>query len=193
MPLVPVFCQKSAAVRWSDDPGARGGERHLARVLLHVVDELGHGVGGEVGARHERVGRAHRHRQKVVVLERVVSQVLVEHRVDREDPDGAHEERVAVGLRRGHELAAEAAVRARLVIDHEALAERLLQLGRDGARGDVRGAAGRERDHDGDRPGGVLLGGGGLGEDDRADDGEREVLGDLHGFSSLGGTGRAPA
>jgi hypothetical protein len=54
------------------------------------------------------------------------------------------EDRVAVGRRLRRHLHADEAARSALVLDHERLAEVLLQLGRDRARDDVAAAAGRE-------------------------------------------------
>ena len=49
---------------------------------------------------------------------------------------------------------------ARLVLDHERLAEPLLEPLPEHAGEDVGAAAGRERNHDGDRPRRIILGGG---------------------------------
>jgi hypothetical protein len=53
--------------------------------------------------------------------------------------------------------ASERAARAGAVLDHHRLAEALLQLGRHGARDHVEAAARWERDHEGDRPGWIVV------------------------------------
>jgi hypothetical protein len=67
--------------------------------------------------------------------------------------DGAHEQRVAVARRLRGQRCADVAARARTVVDHDGLAERLAQLQADDAGQDVGGATGRERHDHGDRLG----------------------------------------
>ena len=54
-----------------------------------------------------------------------VAEILVEHRVDREDADGPDEQRVAVGGRFRCERGADGAVRPWAIVDDDGLAELL--------------------------------------------------------------------
>jgi hypothetical protein len=114
--------------------------------------ELAHVARGKVAAhdqQHRHVGdHAHRGERGC----RIERHLRVQELVDREDPRGAHEERVAVGLRARHEVGAYVSARAGPVLDHDRLAELLLQPLAHRPRKDVGEAAGRERRDDLHRP-----------------------------------------
>ena len=107
---------------------------------------------------HER--RLHHQRQRDQVGHRVVGKILVERDVDRHGRARRHHQRVAVRRRLGDRARRDDAAGARPVLDHEGLAEPLLELLPEHAGEDVGAAAGRERNHDGDRPRRIILGGG---------------------------------
>ncbi|MNL32249.1 hypothetical protein D3C87_1540880 [compost metagenome] len=65
---------------------------------------------------------------------------------------------VAIGRGARHIFRTDVAARARLVLDDDRLAPFLGQTFRHQARGDVGGAAGRERHHDGDGASGKVVG-----------------------------------
>ena len=100
----------------------------------------------------------------------------VDVRVDRHHAARTHQQRVAVGRRLGHHVAAQVAARAALVLDHHGLAERFLQRRADGARDLVGRAAGREVDDDLDRLARPVLG---LAEAARAETPEQRQRRDL--------------
>ena len=84
-------------------------------------------------------------------LVRVERHLGVEELVDRQDAGRGQQQRVAVGLGLGHDLRADIAAGARLVVDDDLLAQRLLQAGLDRPRQHVGDAARRERRHDAHR------------------------------------------
>ena len=122
----------------------------LARLLARGLQEI-----GERGVFRLRVGdddeieQAQR-RDRREFLERIERQALEQRHAHRRAV-GQHRERMAVGGRSEHGARGGDAARARLVLDHEALAEFLAELVGDDARGDVGDAAGGERQHDTDR------------------------------------------
>jgi hypothetical protein len=76
------------------------------------------------------------------VLHRIVGQLGVDGGIDGHRPARRDQQRVAVGRRLGDDLGGDDRLRARLVVDHDRLAELVLQLGRDDARDQVVAAAG---------------------------------------------------
>ena len=100
----------------------------------------------QVGLGDEDVGRRDGERDGREVAHRLVAQVLEERCIDGKHADRADQQRVAVGLGLGDELARDRAIRTGLVLDDRRLAEKLLELGADGAPDDVRRAAGNEGD-----------------------------------------------
>ena len=121
------------------------------RVGFHVRQQLGQRAHGKIGMDQQQVGDLHGERDRLEVLQRVVSDRAEEMRIDRERPGIAHQQRVAIGRRLGHEGRADTAAGAGLVLDDEGLPERGAQPLGDRARIEVGAAAGRERHHDGDR------------------------------------------
>ncbi len=129
------------------DRGAVAARRHveLARVGARVGDQRAH-VGDAVGGRLRRVHdedvrHAGDERDRREVLDRVVGHLRIQRRIDRLRADRSHQQRVAVGRRLGDEIGAQVAAGAGLVLDDEALAEGLGELGRERAGEDVGRAA----------------------------------------------------
>ena len=85
-----------------------------------------------------------RERDRRKILDRVVFQVGVDERIDRERAIGSDQQSVAVGGRLGHELGADAAPRAAAIFDDHGLPQRLADLLADQPSDDVRIAAGGE-------------------------------------------------
>jgi hypothetical protein len=136
---------------------AAGGVRERRVRLLRVIDELREGAHRQrrVDGQHELVGRHRHHRREIAQR---VDRHLVEVRIDGDLAVGEQAERVAIGLRARDELVGNVAVGTRLVLHHHRMADVLRQLVRDHARRDVRRAARRDRNDDGDRPGARKLG-----------------------------------
>ncbi len=86
-------------------------------------------------------------RDRREVLDRIVGHALVE-RDRRMRRVGGEQQRVAVGMRVRDRVCCDHPVGTRLVLDHEGMPERLLQILRDQARRRVGLAARRERRHD---------------------------------------------
>ena len=97
------------------------------------------------------------HDDRIEALHRIVGQRLEQAGVVRERARG-HQKRVAVGRRARGELRADIAARARLVVDHHRLAPARLNFLADQPRQDVRTAARRERNDDGDGAARLLRG-----------------------------------
>ena len=108
-------------------------------------DEFLDRLGRQIRIDRERVRARCEQRDRRKRLQRVVGQ-LVERRIDRMR-DGDDQQRVAVGRRLRHQLGADDAAGAGLVLDDELLAEPLAELRADDARQDVVEPARRER-HD---------------------------------------------
>src|SRR5207245_1318641 len=124
--------------------GRAGGE--LRAGLLRIDEELLPRLRWQrVGYGEEEPAVTYEIRHRDEVLLRVVRQALVHRRVD-DEARGIDEQRVAVGRRLRHDLRADDAVRAGLVLDDEGLAELLLELRADHARYGVR-TTGRRGDH----------------------------------------------
>jgi hypothetical protein len=115
--------------------------------------------------RFRRNGRVHQHDQRArgdqpdrrEIPSRVVADILIERRIDRERAGAAETERIAVG-RGFRDLARrDRAAGAALVLDHDLLAERAAHLLGDDARHQVIAAAGRVGNHQRDRPRRIVL------------------------------------
>ena len=102
----------------------------------------------------QRRGCDHRDRHEVLVG---IERHLRHQRGRRDEIAGGDQDRVAVGRRLGDGIGAERAARARAVLDHHRLAERLAELLPDQAGGHIGDAAGRERHDDADRAPGICL------------------------------------
>ena len=110
-------------------PGVADARRAVGELrarLFRVLEEFLHVLRGDrVRHREEQAAVAHEVGDRREVLLRVVRQALVDERIDHE-ARGIDEQRVTVGRRLRDDLRADDAVRARLVLDHEGLAELLL-------------------------------------------------------------------
>jgi hypothetical protein len=89
----------------------------------------------------------------MVISARIVRHAGEQQRIDRQRPADRQAERVAVGRGLGDRVGAEIAARARLVLDHEVLAELVLEVIGDQPHHQVGGRAGAERHDQLDRPG----------------------------------------
>ncbi len=94
---------------------------------------------------HERRGSDHRDRREVTI------EIVADFAEDRlADGDGSRPAQQSVPIRRSvrGEFDADVACCARAIVDHELLAERLAELGRDDARRDIDSGPGRKiHDH----------------------------------------------
>jgi hypothetical protein len=133
-----------------------GGIGDGAGVRLRHRDHVRDGVCGECGidAEHEVLQSDEGDRREVA--QRIVANLLQAH-VGRESRDGANQERIAVRLGPGHGLGADDAAGTTSIVDHDRLAETLLQLAPNLARQLVDAAAGRGGDHQRNRSIGVRL------------------------------------
>ena len=127
----------------------------LARIGLHIADEL-----GECLRRHRRM---HRQRERgnrdvgnrLQVLERIVERPALEDRLGDVGRRAAEQDGVAVRPRARDGGGTERAAAAALVLDHDGAEQRLDFLGPRPADGIIT-AAGRERDHQPDRTIGIF-------------------------------------
>ncbi len=138
--------------------GAPGrAEVQLPRPCFHVGDQLGDRAHRQILVDHHHIGELRRHRDLDDVAPHVERKVVLHQRRNDLAAKAANQERVAI-RRRAHDLAhADEAIAARLVLDDDGGAEPVLQKLRDQAAHDVGDAAGRERDHELDRPAGIAL------------------------------------
>ena len=137
------------------DPGRRVVQ--LAGLALRERDQFGDRfrLDVRIDQHDQRAGGDQADRREI--LARVVADIGVERRIDRERAGAAEAERVAVG-RGFRDLARrDRAARPALVLDHDLLAERLAHLLGDDARHHVVAAAGRIRHHQRDRARGIVL------------------------------------
>ena len=144
---------------------AHAGRGKLERLLgcAHVGDQIADVAIGHAGMHQQQRRRRADQPDRREVLAHVVADVGEHVRAGRQRRGVAEQQRVAVGRALGDGAGGDrAAAAAGAVLHHHLLAERGAELVGDGARHDVDGAAGRQRDHQRDRPVGVvLLGGGG--------------------------------
>ena len=138
---------KKFAAEMGDGPVAGRREGDVLRLALGGVDHVAERLEGRVGGNHQDQRGVGHEADRGEVLLRIVRQVGIEGRVDREVARLADDHVVAVGGRLGDEVDADVAAGARLVLDHDRLAECLGELGADHAGQDVGSAPGGER-HD---------------------------------------------
>ena len=124
---------------------------------LRQGGELARGIDLHRGVHHQHGRVEHRHADRREILDRVVGQVAAQGRVDRDRAHRGEEQGVAVGVGLGHVLGRDRAVRARPVLDDDGLSEQRSQPLGEQARDEIGGAAGGERDHELDRPVGIVL------------------------------------
>jgi len=111
-------------------------------LALGLLDQLGHGVRFElcrIGDQHGQEAGGERHRRKI--LGRVERKLLVEAGIGRIRRDIAEQHGIAVGRRLGDEIGAEIGRRARLVLDHDRLADEFGHLLSDEPREEISPAA----------------------------------------------------
>ncbi len=106
---------------------------------------------------HQHDRRARKQRDRSEILGRIERQLAVERLVDGERSGRGEQQRVAVGIRLGHRLAAGVAAAAGSILDDELLAEIVGELLRQDARHHVDRAAGRVRIDDADDALGIIL------------------------------------
>jgi hypothetical protein len=129
-------------------PAACSNSTDCHRRFARGIDELGDGVDLElVGIDHENGQESRRQRDRRKILLRIVGELLVKRRIGRKGRDVAQQDGVAVGRRLGDELGADICRRARLVLDHDRLADDVRHFGADQACEEVGSSAGRVRDH----------------------------------------------
>ena len=129
-----------------------GAVAQRAGLGLGERDELGNGFDAERRIDHQRVGVDEQVDDRLEILLRIERQALegelvVDHRLARQ-----HAERIAVGRGLGAGARADVEPAAGPVLDHEGLAETLLQFLGHQPREHVAAAAGTERDDDLHRP-----------------------------------------
>ena len=129
---------------------------------------------------HMRPRRQQRDRRKI--LDRVVGDLAVEHRV-RGEGAGDEQQRIAVGLGARRGAHADVLAAARHVLDQDVVAPCLGELLRDHARADVIRPAGRDRHDDAHRTRRIGL-------RERGGDGERDArTGEMKKVSARAGHG----
>ena len=107
---------------------------------------------------HDQHGRVeHRHADRREILDRVVREIAVQRRIDRDGAHGGEEQGIAVGLRLRHVLGRDRAAGAWPVVDDDGLSDQAAQPFGQEPRDEIGGAAGGESDHQPDRPVGVIL------------------------------------
>ncbi len=114
-------------------------------------------LAGDVGIDHDDQLAGADQPDRREILARVVADVAVERRIDRERAGAAEHQRVAVGRGLRHRARGDRAAGAGAVLDDDVLAERLAHLLGDDARHHVVAAAGGVRHHQRDRPGRIIL------------------------------------
>ena len=151
---------RSSPARWGDVPFPGDAKAMVPgfafAAAMHLLQRLVRRVCR--GTQHERAAADQDHRLER--FHRVVRHARIDARVDRVRADRAAEDRVAVRLRLCHEIGADVAARAGLVLDDDGLAQSRGELLADEAREGVRVAADGERNDVRDRLGRPLLGDG---------------------------------
>ena len=120
----------------------------LARIGFGIGDQLLHAIDRQ-GRRHHQHHRSARHgRDRGEILVRVIIEMLVQRRRDRERARGGEQERVAVGLRRRRSTHSDRAAAAGTVLDVDVLREARGHVLSDQPAHGVDRSAGREgQDH----------------------------------------------
>ncbi len=138
-------------MRRAADAGRRIAE--LAGPFLDVFDQLRDRVDRQRRIDHQDERRLHIERDRHEILQRIVRHGLEQCRADRHHRAGRNDHGVAVGGRGLQRRDTGEAGAARLVLDHDRLAERLRELLGIKPHGDIEAGAGREQRHDIDRSG----------------------------------------
>ncbi|MCY1300205.1 hypothetical protein D9M70_497640 [compost metagenome] len=171
--------------------GAGGAIVEAALRGLRLRDEFPGAFHRAVRADHQDHREAAQQRDRGEVLARMVGKCLVQDRVEHQRAVVGGQHRIAVGGRARRLGRADRRVAAGLVVHHDRLADLGRQPLADGAREEVRAAAGGVRHDPADRLGGVGVGGvrrqgGQQGQDERADgaNGQARQQGAGHGVVS---------
>ena len=136
--------------------GSGGREGELAGAFLGEPDEVGDRSHRQRRIDHQDVGTEDDERERYEIGGRVVGQLLVQRDVDRHHRARSHQQRVTIRRRARNGERAGHAARARPILDHERLAEPLLQPLCEHACQEFGAAAGCERHHQRDRPGRII-------------------------------------
>ena len=131
-------------------PVAAMGVVELSGLGFRHRDQVLHRLHAERRRDDEHAGLAGERRYAAEILQRVVRQARVEHRID-DMPGGYDGQRVAVGWRLCEHAGADRAAGSRPVFDQHLLAQRRRKLLGDRTRQSVGGRPGRERNDDADR------------------------------------------
>ena len=137
-------------VEMVDRAGTDRGEGQLSRLVARELDEIVHRFHRQLGIDHQHIGHAGDQRDGRDVLARIVRQVLPHIDIDRKRGARRHHDGVAVRCAMRDRVHRRHAAAARAMIDHERLAEPLLELLADDARDQSGRAARRERHDEGD-------------------------------------------
>ena len=142
----PEDALERLGVEMMEGAGPRRSVGELARLLLGELDQVRYRLNrqGWIDHQHERHAREQRDRGQLLAW--VVGQVLAHGDVDREHRARRHHDGVAVGRRARDRGRRRRAAAARTVLDHEWLAQALLELRSEGAGERLVDAARRERD-----------------------------------------------
>ena len=124
----------------------------LPGAALSSAISSGKRLGRHVGMHHHDLMASRHERDRRKILDRIVAQILHHVGIGDERGRGREEEGVAVGRRTRRRLRADHIAGARLVLDHEALAESDRKLVGDHARHHIGTCARGLRDDEGDRP-----------------------------------------
>ena len=142
---MPVRCSSSTSVRWLMVPEPDKAT-FSGRVWFGIGDEGAEIRRRQVGPRHQHLRRHHQHRDRRELLERVLVEIGIEARIDR-DGVADDQQRVAVRRRIGDKDRAGGIACAGLVLDDDRLGpDRAQSFGED-ARDRIDRTAGRRR-HD---------------------------------------------
>ena len=137
-------------MRRSADAARRIGD--LAGLPLGQRDQIGDRGDRDFWPGDDQHRAAGDQRYRREILQRIVGRLAADERRDDEGAAGREQDGVAVGLRLGDEVGADASIAAGPVVDDDRLPQALMHAGRELARDDIGAAARRERQHDMNRP-----------------------------------------
>ena len=123
------------------------GVADLARIGLGKGNELAQRPHRQARIDVDHIGLRAHECDRCKVLGRIEADLLIEADIGRQNAVGAKEQRVAIRRRARHHLAGDIAARAGTVLDHDRLADDLLELARDQARHHIARPAGRKSKH----------------------------------------------
>ena len=119
-------------------------------------NQVGDGLGLDLAVENDDVRHVAGQRDRREIFQRIVAELRLHERVDRQRTVRGDQQRVAVGRRPCHGLGADAAAGAATVVDHHGLAEGVRYAVADDAADDVGIAAGGEGHDQADRPLGIF-------------------------------------